>query len=53
MDEWVWSIGWMILIGDTEVVGEKYFTSSLVDEWMNMVDWRIETERGKELVGDK
>jgi hypothetical protein len=31
MDEWVWSIGGMILTGETGVLGEKH-TASVVDE---------------------
>jgi len=31
MDEWVWSIGGMILTGETEVLGEKHYRMSVVD----------------------
>jgi hypothetical protein len=41
MNEWVRSIGGMILTGETEVQGEKHYTASVVDEWMNewMNEW--------------
>jgi len=45
MDEWVWSIGGMILIGETEVLGEKYYTALVVDEWMSMEHWWNDTDR--------
>jgi hypothetical protein len=32
MNEWVWRIGGMILTGETEVLGEKHYAVSLVDE---------------------
>jgi hypothetical protein len=32
MNESVWSIGGMILTGETEVLGEKRYTESVVDE---------------------
>jgi hypothetical protein len=32
----IWSIGGMILTGDTEVLGEKHYTSLVVDEWMGI-----------------
>ena len=37
MNEWVWCIGGMILTGETEVLGEKHYTASVVDEWI----WNI------------
>jgi hypothetical protein len=30
MDEWVWNIGGMILIGDTELLGEENYTASVL-----------------------
>jgi len=32
MSEWVWSIGGMILTGENDVLGEKHFRASVVDE---------------------
>jgi len=32
MNEGVWSIGGMILTGETEVLGEKHYTASVVDK---------------------
>jgi len=32
MNEWVWSIGVMILTGETEVLGEKLYTALMLDE---------------------
>ena len=29
--KWVWSIGGMILTGETEVLGEKHYTELVVD----------------------
>ena len=40
MNEWVWSIGGMILTREIEVMGEKRYTASVVDEWMN--EWMNE-----------
>jgi hypothetical protein len=31
-EEWEWSIGGMILTGETEVLGQKHYTASVVDE---------------------
>jgi hypothetical protein len=47
MNEWVWSIGGMILTGETEVLGEKYYTASVVDEWMSMERLWNDTGRDK------
>jgi len=33
---WVWRTGGMILTRETEVLGEKHYTASVVDEWMSM-----------------
>jgi hypothetical protein len=42
----VWGIGGMILTGETEVLGEKHYTASVVDEWMSMEHWWNDTDRG-------
>ena len=47
MNEWVWSIGGMILTGETEVLGENPYTASVVREWMGMEHWWNDTDRGK------
>ena len=52
-DEWVWSIGGMILTGETEVLGEKHYTASVVDEWMSMEHWWNDTDRGNWITGRK
>ena len=39
MNDWVWSIGGMMLTGETEVLGEKHYTVCVVDEWMSMEHW--------------
>jgi hypothetical protein len=44
--EWVWSIGGMILTGETEVLGEKHYIASVVDVWMSMEHWWNDTDRG-------
>jgi hypothetical protein len=46
MNEWVWSIGGMVLTGETEVLGEKHYTASVLDEWMSMERWWTDTETG-------
>ena len=46
MNEWVWSIGGMILTGETEVLGEKHYKASVKDEWMSMENWWNDTDRG-------
>jgi hypothetical protein len=33
--------------GKTEVLGEKHYTASVVDEWMSMEHWWNDTETGK------
>ena len=38
MVEWYWQ-------GKTEVLGEKYYTALVVDEWVSMEQWRNDTER--------
>jgi len=78
VNEWVWSVGGMILTGEnwsagreilysvgsrwmngygalvewywqgkTEVLGEKYYIAWVVGEWMGMVRWWNDTDRGK------
>ena len=37
----------MILTGETEVVGEKHYTSWVVDGWMSMDQLWNDTDRGK------
>jgi hypothetical protein len=36
----------MILTGKTEVLGEKHYTASVVDERMSMEHWWNGTDRG-------
>jgi hypothetical protein len=52
-DEWVWSIGGMILTGETEVLGEKHYTALVVDVWMSMQHWWNDTDRGNWSTGRK
>jgi hypothetical protein len=47
MDEWVWSIGGMMLTGETEALGEKHCTASVVIEWMSTEEWWNDTDRGR------
>jgi len=53
MNEWVWSIGGMILTGETQVLGEKHYISLVVDEWMSMEHWWNDTDRGNGGTGRK
>jgi hypothetical protein len=53
MNEWVWSTGGMILTGETEVLGEKHYTASVVDEWTSMEHWWNATDRGNWSTGRK
>ena len=53
MNEWVWSIGGMLLTGETEVLGEKHYTAWVVDEWMSMEHWWNDTDRGNWSAGRK
>jgi len=53
MNEWVSSIGGMILRGETEVLGQKLYTALFVDEWMSMEHWWNDIERGNWSVGTK
>jgi len=50
---WVWSIGGMILTGETEVLAEKRYTAWVVDEWMSMEHWWNDTDRGNWSTGRK
>jgi hypothetical protein len=36
VDEWIWSVGGMILTWESEVLGEKHYAVSVVDEWISM-----------------
>jgi len=36
----------MILTGETEVLGEKHYTASVVDEWMSIEYWWNDADRG-------
>jgi hypothetical protein len=53
MNERVWCIGGMILTGETEVLGEKHYTVSVVDEWMIMEQLWNDTDRGNWSTGRK
>jgi len=53
MNEWIWSIRGMILTGETEVLGEKYYTAWVVDEWMNMEHSWNDTDKGNGNTGRK
>jgi hypothetical protein len=53
MNEWVWSIGEMVLTGETEVLGERHYTASVVDEWMIMEHWWNGTDMGNWSTGRK
>jgi hypothetical protein len=33
--------------GKTEILGEKHYTASVVDDWMSMEHWWNDTDRGK------
>jgi hypothetical protein len=41
MYDWVWSIGGMILTGETEVLRQKHYTALVVDvnEYGALVEW--------------
>jgi len=43
----VWSNGGMVLIGETEVLGEKHYTVWVVDGWVSVEQWWNDTDRGK------
>jgi len=53
MNEWVWSIGGMVLTGETEVLGEKHYTALVVYEWMSMEHWWNDTDIGKQKYWEK
>jgi hypothetical protein len=42
----LWSIGGMMLTGETEVLGEKHYTALVVDEWMSNEHCWNDTDRG-------
>ena len=46
MVEWYWQ-------GKSEVLGEKHYTAWVVDEWMSMEQWWIDTDREKPKYRDK
>jgi len=47
MNKWVWSNGGMILTGEIwTVLGEKLYTSWVVDRWLSMEQWWNDTGRG-------
>jgi hypothetical protein len=50
---WLWSIGGMVLTGETEALGEKHYTASVVDEWMSTEQWWNGTDRGNWSTGRK
>ena len=50
---WAWSIGGLILTGETEVRGEKHYTASVVDGWMSVEHWRNDTDKGNWSTGRK
>jgi len=53
MNEWVWSIGGVILTVETEVLGENLYTESVVVEWMGMEHlWNV-TDEGNWIAGRK
>ena len=45
--KWVWGNGGMILTGETEVLGEKYYTAWVVGGWMGIDQWWNGTDRGR------
>jgi len=45
-DRGEWSNGGMILVGETEVLGEKHYTAWVVDGWMSVEQWWDDTDRG-------
>jgi len=47
MYESVWSIGWMTLIEETEILGEKHFRAWVVVDWMSIGQWGNDTDIGK------
>jgi hypothetical protein len=46
MNERLWSIGGMILTGETEVLGEELYTASVVYKSMSMEHWWNDIDRG-------
>jgi len=43
----------MILTGEIEVLGGKYYSASVVDEWISMEYWWNNTDRGNWNTGEK
>jgi len=46
MDGCIWNNGGLILIGKTEVIGEKHYTVWVVVGWMSMEQWWNDIDRG-------
>ena len=53
MTEWVWSIGSLILTGESEVLGEKLYTAWVVVKWVDLVHWLNDTDRENWSTGSK
>jgi hypothetical protein len=53
MDECIWAFAATILTGETELVGEKSFTVSVVDGLMIMEHWWCDTEYRNRIIGGK
>ena len=45
--KWLWSVGGMVLTGETEVLGGKHYIAWVVGECMGMEHWWNGTDRGK------
>ena len=45
VNEWLWSICAMTLTVETEMLGQEYYRTSVVDEWMSMEHWWNDTDR--------
>ena len=43
----------MIQTGESEVLGEKQYTTWVVDGWMSMEQWWNDTDRGNRSAGRK
>jgi hypothetical protein len=46
MNKLVWSVGGMKMTGETEVLGEKHYTPSVVNGCMSMEHWWNDTDGG-------
>jgi hypothetical protein len=53
MNEYGALVEWYWLTGGTEVLAEKHYTASVVDEWMSMQNWWNDTDRGNWSTGRK